>query len=58
MKNYKVTSNKSKRHYTITINACTFKTTQLSKEEFEECEYNTMNDWIAYVKHNEVITIK
>lgn len=58
MTNYKVTSNKSKRHFTITINGCTFRTTQLSQEEFLECDYNTMNDWIAYIKSNEVITIK
>jgi len=42
----------------VTINNCTFRTMPLSKSEFLECEYNTQNDWVAYIKSNEVITIK
>ena len=54
----KVTSNKTKKHFTITVNGRVYRTTQMSKEQFEECDYNTAADWINYIKTNEVIIIK
>lgn len=49
---FKVTSNKSKKHFTININGVKFRTLHLSKDEFEEAEYNTENDWKDYVRNS------
>jgi len=57
MENYKVKSNKSKRHYTITIDEVTYRTLPLTKEEFNECYYYTFNDWYSYIHNNELIVV-
>lgn len=54
----KVTSNKAKKHFTVRVNGRVYRTTQMSKEQFEECEYNTTSDWLNYIKSNEVIILK
>ena len=54
----KITSNQSKRHYTIYLNGSVYRTSKLSKLEFEELDYNTEKDWINYVRTNELIILK
>ncbi len=51
-------SNKSKRHYTLKINGNIYRTTQMTKEEFNEAYYYTENDWIAFLKYGSYIKIK
>jgi hypothetical protein len=41
----KVTSNKSKRTYTIYKDGVKYRTVKLSKEEFENFAYHTDGDW-------------
>ena len=53
----KVTSNKTKRTYTILFNGNKYRTIKLGKNEFEELYYNTEGDWINYIKSNEVIAL-
>jgi hypothetical protein len=53
----KVTSNKTKRTYTILLNGNKYRTIKLGKNEFEELYYNTEGDWINYIKSNEVIAL-
>ena len=50
MKTFKVTSNKSKRHYTIYLNGVKYRTMPMSKIEFDEAYFNTLNDWKNYLK--------
>lgn len=55
---YKVTSNKRKRTYTIVLSGNRYRTLPLTKEEFEEFEYNTPIDWSCYVHtSNNVISL-
>lgn len=53
-----VKSNKSKRTYTIAYNGGKFRTSELSKPEFQELDFNTNNDWYNYLRNNEVTKIK
>lgn len=46
----KITSNKSKRTFTIRKENSKFRTLEMSKEEFEECEYNTFSDWKDFLR--------
>jgi hypothetical protein len=57
MENKIITQNKTKRTYTFTVNGNKYRTTQLTKQEFEEFEYNTSNDLSTYVKSNQVIAL-
>jgi hypothetical protein len=41
--------------YTITIDGLTYETPQLTTNEFEELEYNTYNDWKAYIRQEQLI---
>ena len=56
MKNsIKVTANQSARTFTIrTFVDCKlhakYRTTEMSKQEFDECEYNTESDWNEFLK--------
>jgi hypothetical protein len=45
MKNFKVTANETNLTYTIESNGSIYRTPELSKQEFEEMEYWTENDW-------------
>lgn len=50
MKTIKVTSNKSKRTYTIRVNGSKYRTYPMSKEEFNSCYYNTETDWNQFLR--------
>lgn len=54
----KVTSNKSKRHYTIKLNGTTYRTHQMSIQEFEEAWFMSEGDWKSYIRYNSVIVVK
>ena len=40
-----VSANKSKRTFTIVTESAKYRTLQMSREEFESCEFNTADDW-------------
>ncbi len=44
-----VRSNASQRVYTIKTESATYKTTPMSKAEFEENEFNTGDDWQQFL---------
>tara|TARA_R100001198_G_C5177101_1_gene175353 strand:+ start:532 stop:708 length:177 start_codon:yes stop_codon:yes gene_type:complete len=46
----KITSNKSKRTFTIRKEDSKFRTLQMSQNEFDECEYNTTEDWKYFLR--------
>ena len=47
----KVIANKSKRSYTIIKeNGSKYVTMRFSKEEFEDLSYNTLMDWMDFLK--------
>jgi len=46
----KITSNKSKRTFTIRKEDSKFRTLQMSRYEFDECEYNTTEDWEYFLR--------
>lgn len=54
----KVRSNQSKRHFTIKTDSATFRTYQMSQEEFDSCEFNTGNDWNEFLKSNDYYKVK
>ena len=46
----KIRSNKKTRIYTIWINGVKYITLPMSKNEFDEAYFNTINDWKNYLK--------
>ena len=63
MTSLNITSNKTKRTFTIRkYNGkeliSKLRTLAVSRNEFEELEYNTESDWKAFLSSNEVITLK
>ena len=58
MKQYKATPNYSKRTFTIRTKSSKYRTLAMSKIEFNGSLYNTSNDWINYIKTNELIIVK
>lgn len=54
----KVSSNKSKRTFTIVTNSVKYRTCPLSKEEFMSCEHNTANDWAHFLKSDDYYKVK
>ena len=52
MKNVKikVTANYSKRTFTIRKESAKFRTLEMSQNEFDECEYNTTEDWEYFLR--------
>ena len=54
----KVSSNQSKRHFTIKTESATFRTCPMSQEEFNSCEYNTGNDWNQFLKSEDYYKVK
>ena len=46
----KVYSNKSKRTFTIKTESSKYRTYPMSKQEFENNQYNTGNDWQQFLK--------
>lgn len=53
-----VTPNKKDRTYIIERQGTRYKTLPMSKEEFEENESNTPNDWNNYFKIEELSIIR
>ncbi len=49
----KITSNKSKKTFTIYKNGSKYRTNPVEKFDFEEMEYWTENDWKDYLKKSE-----
>jgi hypothetical protein len=47
-----ITSNKSKRTFTIRKENVKYRTLNFSKQEFEEMEFNTEEDWLSFLKRN------
>lgn len=47
----KVSANQSKRTFTIKTESATFRTTQMSRDEFESNEFNTGNDWQSFLSN-------
>ncbi len=45
-----ISRNKSERKFTIKKNGTKYRTHKLSKEEFDECENYTANDWENFLK--------
>lgn len=54
----KVNSNVSKRHFTIKTESGTYRTYPMSKQEFEENEYNTGNDWQQFLNSDDYYKVR
>ena len=54
----KVSSNVSKRHFTIKTDVATYRTYRMSKEEFESCLNNTGNDWQQFLRDNDYYKVR
>ena len=48
----KVSANKGNRTFTIRKNGSKYRTIRLTKQEFEECDYMSANDWDSYLKYD------
>lgn len=57
-KQMKVTSNKRERTFTITTEVAKYRTLPMSREEFEDAQYNTPGDWEAYIRREECEVIQ
>ncbi len=49
----KVSSNKSKRTYTLIVDGTKYRTTKMTREEFNDCQHNTGNDWNQFLKSSD-----
>jgi len=63
MKTIKATANQQKRTFTLRVfnvgsPVIKYRTVQLSKNEFDSCEYNTNNDWIQFLKSSDYYIVK
>lgn len=47
---FRLTSNKTLRHYTIKTESAKFRTYKLTREEFNNMDYFTGNDWQNFLK--------
>lgn len=54
----KVATNHSKRTFTIKTESATFRTIQMSKQEFESELYNTGNDWAQFLKGSDYYKVR
>jgi len=54
----RVSSNKSKRTFTIRTDAGKYRTLPMSMQEFNNCQYNTGNDWQQFLKSDEYYKVK
>jgi len=48
-KTMNVKSNQKARTFTIRVNGSKYRTSQFSRDEFEEMEYNTSADWVNFL---------
>ena len=53
----KVSSNKAKRTFTIKTDSAKYRTNTMSKEEFNNCQYNTGNDWQDFLNSEDYYKI-
>ena len=49
--------NYSKKTFTIRYNGSKYRTAKMQKTEFDECLFNTCNDWKNYLRNNQVTAI-
>jgi hypothetical protein len=54
----KISSNKSARTYTIRTNGSIYRTSKMSKQEFENNSNNTGNDWKDFLNNGEYFVVK
>lgn len=54
----KVSSNQSKRTFTIRTESGKYRTLPMSKAEFRSAEHNTGNDWQQFLKTDEYYPVK
>jgi len=54
----KVSANKAKRRFTIQTVSDTYRTFQMTKEEFNSCQSNTANDWANFLKSDDYYKVK
>jgi len=54
----KVSSNQSKRHFTIKTESATYRTYPMSREEFNSNEFNTGNDWAQFLKSDDYYKVR
>lgn len=54
----KITSNKSRRTFTIRKNGSKYRTYPMSKEEFNDATHMTANDWDYFLKSNDYYVVK
>lgn len=57
---FRITSNRSKRHYTLfdTATGTKYRTFPMTKQEFNSADYWTGNDWKQFLKTDEYTIIK
>jgi hypothetical protein len=54
----KATPNHSARTYTLRTGTAKYRTIRMSKYEFNNCLYNTSNDWEQFLKTDEYYVVK
>ena len=54
----KISSNQSKRHFTIRTESGTYRTYQMSREEFEQNKHNTANDWQHFLNSDDYYKVR
>lgn len=52
------TANHSKRTFTIRVDGAKYRTTKMSREEFNTSLYMTANDWQQYLKGSDYYSVK
>lgn len=53
-----VRANNKARTFTIKKNGTTYRTTAMSRAEFEENEFNTANDWASFLQNGSYYKVK
>lgn len=54
----KISSNKSAKTYTIRTNGSTYRTSKMSKSEFENNSMNTGNDWKDFLNNGDYSVVR
>ena len=55
---FTVTPNFSKRTFTIKTDSAKYRTYKLPKQEFDNCLFNTGNDWADFLKSDDYFEVK
>lgn len=58
MKNISATPNHSARTFTIRTHVAKYRTSKMSKEEFNDCLFNTKHDWMSFLADGEYVIVK